>query len=179
MFTVLHICSAHVLKAVTQSISRKTVDKGLKDFATFGFARLQNTTSMTAALKIFRSLCTVLIGKYNNDTVLCNLKVMQDLIKKCNIPDMEETEKLDDSPLAQEEDDEERRNAHTIVGRSPITYEFKRVLKEVQRELKKTDAESPHDEKNPYFCQGIVDVQYFLRTTSVFFPCGVVCFWGI
>ncbi|XP_078024990.1 uncharacterized protein LOC144463675 [Epinephelus lanceolatus] len=160
MFTVLHICSAHVIKAVTQSISRKTADKGLKDFATFGFARLQNSTSMTAALKIFRSLCTVLIGKYNNDIVLSNLKVMQDLIKKCNIPDMEETEKLDGSPLAQEEDDEERRNAHTIVGRSPFTYEFKRVLEEVQRELEKTDAESPHDEENPYFCPGIVDVLF-------------------
>ncbi|KAM4566987.1 uncharacterized protein PAE49_010443 [Odontesthes bonariensis] len=113
---------------------------------------------MTAALNIFRPLCTILTGKYNNDTVLCNLKVMEDLIKKCNIPDMEETEKLHDSPLAQEEDDDERRNAHTIVGRSPFTYEFKRVLEEVQRELEKTDAQSPHAEKNPYFCPGIVDV---------------------
>jgi len=132
---------------------------------------------MTAALKIFCSLCTVLTGKYNKETVLCNLKVMQDLIKKCNIPDMEENEKLDDSPLAQEEDDEERRNAHTIVGRSPFTYDFKRVLEAVQRELEKTDAESPRDEKNPYFCPGIGDI--LLRTTSALFPCGVVCFWGI
>jgi len=29
IFTVLHLCSAHVLKAVTQSLSRKTADKGL------------------------------------------------------------------------------------------------------------------------------------------------------
>ncbi len=56
-FTVLHLCSAHVLKAVTQSIGRKTADKVLKDFATFAFARLQNSTSMSTALKIFRALC--------------------------------------------------------------------------------------------------------------------------
>lgn len=40
-FTVLHICSAHVLKAVSQSFGRKTADKGLKDFATFAFARFE------------------------------------------------------------------------------------------------------------------------------------------
>lgn len=101
MYTVLHICSAHVLKAVTQSIGRKTSDKGLKDFATFGFARLQNTTPMTTALNIFRSLCAVLMGKHKTNVVMIHLNTLQDLIKKCNIPDMEETEMLQDSPLAQ------------------------------------------------------------------------------
>lgn len=33
MFTVLHICPAHMLKAVTQLIGRNTKDKGLKEFA--------------------------------------------------------------------------------------------------------------------------------------------------
>jgi len=51
-FTGLHLYSAHVLKAVSQSFRRKMADKGLKDFATFAFARLQNTTSLTTALKI-------------------------------------------------------------------------------------------------------------------------------
>lgn len=37
-FTVLHLCSAHIIKAVSQGIGRKTSDKGLKDFATFVFA---------------------------------------------------------------------------------------------------------------------------------------------
>ncbi|KAI9543213.1 hypothetical protein NQZ68_011524 [Dissostichus eleginoides] len=55
---------------------------------------------------------------------------MKDFIKECRIPDMEEGNKLGDSPLTQEEDDEERRNAHTIVGRSPFTYEFRKVMEE-------------------------------------------------
>ncbi|KAF3837194.1 hypothetical protein F7725_004658 [Dissostichus mawsoni] len=142
MLTVLHICSAHVLKAVAQSIGRKTADKGLKEFATFAFARLQNATSMTTALKIFRSLCTVLIGKHNSNTVLIHLKAMKDFIKECRIPDMEEGNKLGVSPLTQEEDDEERRNAHTIVGRSPFTYEFRKVMEEVQGELENEEVET-------------------------------------
>ncbi|KAJ4920071.1 hypothetical protein JOQ06_022456 [Pogonophryne albipinna] len=56
---------------------------------------------------------------------------MKDFIKECRIPDMEEGDKLGDSPLTQEEDDEERRHAHTIVGRSPFTYEFRKVMEEV------------------------------------------------
>ena len=157
MFTVLHICSAHVLKAVAQSIGRKTADKGLKDFATFAFARLQNSTSMTTALQIFRLLCTVLTGKHKTNKVLDSLKALKDLIKEDKAPNMEDTEKLKDTPLAQEEDDEDRRNAHTIVGRSPFTSEFKKVFEEVQAEHEK---ETPYCEENPYFCPAIVDVLY-------------------
>ncbi|KAI4826122.1 hypothetical protein KUCAC02_021769 [Chaenocephalus aceratus] len=86
---------------------------------------------MTTALNIFRSLCTVLIGKHNSNAVLIHLKAKKDFIKECRITDMEEGDKLGDSPLTQEEDDEERRNAHTIVGRSPFTYEFRKVMEEV------------------------------------------------
>lgn len=41
-FTVLHICSAHILKAVRQAISKQSDDQGLRDFVTFAFARLHN-----------------------------------------------------------------------------------------------------------------------------------------
>ncbi|KAI9517788.1 hypothetical protein NQZ68_000957 [Dissostichus eleginoides] len=61
---------------------------------------------------------------------------MKDFIKECRIPDMEEGNKLGDSPLTQEEDDEERRNAHTIVGRSPFTYEFRKVMEESSTDVK-------------------------------------------
>ena len=94
MFTVLHICPANMLKAVTQLIGRNTKDKGLKEFATFAFARLQNTTSMTTALKMFRSLCIVLLGKHKTNNVQISLKAMQDFIKECRVPDMEETDKV-------------------------------------------------------------------------------------
>ncbi len=128
-----------------------------KDLATFAFARLQNSTSMTTAHKISHLLCTVLTGKHKTKNVLDNLKALKDLIKEDKTPKMEDTEKLKDTPLAQEEDDEDRRNAHTIVGRSPFTSEFKKVFEEVQAELEK---DTPNCEENPYFCPAIVDVLF-------------------
>ncbi|KAK2841231.1 hypothetical protein Q7C36_012810 [Tachysurus vachellii] len=98
---------------------------------------------MTTALKIFRSLCTVLIGKHDTIT----------------IPDIEDLEdNLHNSPLTQEEDEEDRTNARTIVGRFPFTYEFKKVLKEVQEQLEKE--ETTNNKENAYFCPGIVDVLF-------------------
>jgi len=38
-FTVLHICSAHILKAIKQAISRQINDKGLRDFAILFFCK--------------------------------------------------------------------------------------------------------------------------------------------
>ncbi len=35
LYTVLHMCSAHILKAVRQAISKQTDDQGLRDFVTF------------------------------------------------------------------------------------------------------------------------------------------------
>lgn len=175
-FTVLHLCSAHMLKAVAQSIRRKTDDKGLKEFATFAFARLQNSTSMTTALQIFRSLCAVLIGKHNTSTVQNNLKAMQDLIKESKIPNMEETEKLEGRPLAQEEEDEERRNALTIVGQSPFTYKFKKVVEEVQGELERMLR--PRRMKIIHTSAQAL-LMSFLKTTLAFSPFGVVCCWVI
>ncbi len=157
MFKVLHICSAHIIKAVSQSIGRKTSVKGLKEFATFAFARLQNSTPLTTALKIFHSLCIVLTGKHNTDTAQGNLKTMQDLKNKCNIPDIE---KVEDSPLPQEEDDEERRNARTIMGESPFTHHFKKVFEEAQNDLETEDGRGTNKEENPYFCPGVVDVLF-------------------
>lgn len=79
-FTVLHLCSAQILKAIAQVTGRKTDDKGLKQFIIFGFARLQNTASLGAAPNIFRPLCTVLLATHLTKTVQKNLA----FIKKDN-----------------------------------------------------------------------------------------------
>lgn len=106
VYSASHLLCTRAQKLSLSQLGEKHQPKGLKDFATFGFARLQNTTPMTTALNIFRSLCAVLMGKHKTNVVMIHLNTLQDLIKKCNIPDMEETEMLQDSPLAQEEDDE-------------------------------------------------------------------------
>ncbi|KAK0134959.1 hypothetical protein N1851_029228 [Merluccius polli] len=77
----MHLCAAHVLKAVSQLVAKKTNDRGLKEFVVFAFARLQNSTSLVTALKLFRSLCTVLMAKYKV-TIQNEVKALQDLITK-------------------------------------------------------------------------------------------------
>lgn len=57
-------------------------------------------------------------------TVHTSLKATRHLIKEGKIPDMEETDTLDDSPSAQEEDEE---MSTKIVGRAPVTQNYKKV----------------------------------------------------
>lgn len=54
-FTVLHRCSAHILKAVLQALVKKTTDKGMKKHALYTFAYLLNCTSMKVAVEVFLS----------------------------------------------------------------------------------------------------------------------------
>ncbi len=82
------------------------------------------------SLEEFCNICICQVAKhYLNDHSTANLPLTvwktqhQNCPEKpCKIPDMDETKKLEDSPLTQEGDDEERRNAHTIVGRSLFTH---------------------------------------------------------
>lgn len=163
MYTVLHVCAAHVIKAVAQSVARTTQDKGLRQFAIFAFARLQNSTSLGTALTIFRSLRTVFIAKYSTERVQSHLKVVQDLVKGCKMPDIEQLVKLEDCPLLIEDDEEERINGRTIVGGSPFTRALKKVLEEVQDlEKNEADASPSHTpaEENAYFCPGIINLLF-------------------
>lgn len=55
--TVLHLCSAHILKAISVSFTNKVKDKGLKEFATHCVALMINSTSLNSALQIFGDVC--------------------------------------------------------------------------------------------------------------------------
>ena len=57
-FTVLHLCSAHIVKAVSQGFGKRMQDKGLKEYVTYCFAILLNSTSMDEALRVFQHVCT-------------------------------------------------------------------------------------------------------------------------
>lgn len=63
--TVLHLCSAHIIKAVQGAIGRITTDKGLKEFVTHCVAQLINTTSLKRAVDIFECMCHVSYTKAN------------------------------------------------------------------------------------------------------------------
>lgn len=68
-FTVLHLCSAHILKAVGQGFGKKTINNGLKEIATFCFALFLNITSFFEALDVFRHVC-VCFSNHNIKVIL-------------------------------------------------------------------------------------------------------------
>lgn len=47
------LCSAHIIKAVSNTVSHRTDDPGLREFVTFVFARIQNTVSLQSGQDIF------------------------------------------------------------------------------------------------------------------------------
>ncbi len=112
--TVLHLCSAHIIKAVQGAIGRRTTDKGLKEFATHCVAQLINTTSLKRAVDIFKCMCHVFCVNQ------C-LQQLHDHIHGIKIPE-------DTLDKKQAVDDYIPPEAKTILARSPFTKEFAGVL---------------------------------------------------
>ncbi len=102
--TVLHICSAHILKAVRQAICRQTDDKGLRDFATFAFARLQNASNMTESTIVFHALCALLTTPQNTKLVNESLCVLEIVISRSKEDTLEETTQSKDWEKCESED---------------------------------------------------------------------------
>ncbi|KAG1959341.1 hypothetical protein F2P79_007101 [Pimephales promelas] len=159
-YTVLHICSAHILKAVRQAISRETDDKGLRDFATYAFARLQNASSMTESRTVFRAFCALLTTPQNTNLVKESLCVLESVISRSR------EHRLEDTTQSEDWESKERRHAMTIIGRSPFSACFQQIVKEVKEEVA-GDEKCLAKEDNPYFCPGILTV---LHTYLAIFP---------
>ncbi len=119
--TVLHLCSAHIIKAVQGAIGRRTTDKGLKEFATHCVAQLINTTSLKRAVDIFKCMCHIFYTKANTQCVNQCLQQLHDHIRGIKIPE-------DTLDKKQAVDDYIPPKAKTILARSPFTKEFAGVL---------------------------------------------------
>ncbi len=161
---VLHICSAHILKAVRQAICRQTDDKGLRDFATFAFARLQNASNMTESTIVFRALCAMLTTPQNTKLVKESLCVLESVISRSKEDTLEETTQSKDWEKCESED---RRHAATITGRSPFTAYFQQAMQEVKEQEAGKDT-CLVKEDNPYFCPGIIT--FLFDTYLAIFP---------
>jgi GGDEF domain-containing protein len=127
-FTVLYLCSAHIIKGVNCSIGRKTNDKSLREFSTFIFERLQNTIDLKTACRIFRHFCIALLTEHLNDDVQSSLDFLKALIYNSK---SQEQEDHMEAELYSWEDAEIGRSVKTLVGSSPYTREFKGIYEEV------------------------------------------------
>ena len=62
-FSVVYLCASHFIKTVHDRITKKVADKKLVKFFMFSFARLQNTTCLGAARRLYATMCHVFISK--------------------------------------------------------------------------------------------------------------------
>ncbi|KAF3843861.1 hypothetical protein F7725_002710 [Dissostichus mawsoni] len=136
--TTLHLCSAHIIKAVSNAVSRKTDDPGLREFVTFVFARIQNTVSLQSGQDIFKHLCTVLLAEHPRATTLENGDI--------------------DSESQSGWEEEEQKRAHTIVGRSPYTQCFQEAFQEAQAAIGEAEEDEDGHQPNRYHCPKILKV---------------------
>lgn len=68
-FTVLQLCSAHIIKAVAQGFGKLTKDRDIQEYATYSFAYLQNCTTLPQALDVFYHMCVLFGSELCTQTV--------------------------------------------------------------------------------------------------------------
>lgn len=122
-FTVVHICAAHSLKAVSHAVSNITKDKGLHDFAIFCFALLQNSTNLKKAKAMFLQMCVVFLGMKNTPAVKTGIVELSKYIHR----DTWDAEGEMSLKAHIPEEDDFQGTVHTITGRSPFTQEFRSI----------------------------------------------------
>lgn len=76
---IIHLCSAHIMKSITKKLSKITTDDGLKNFCSYVFATLMNSTDMREVGLTFSHLCDLLLhekfGKHQE--VLFNFNIIK------------------------------------------------------------------------------------------------------
>ncbi|XP_024123814.2 uncharacterized protein LOC112143836 [Oryzias melastigma] len=146
-FTVVHLCSAHIIKAVRNAISKLCRDKGITNFITHCFAHLMNTTSITHACAVFYNMCVVLLSPERNELTNLSKDFLWDCISQ------EQVQDLDLSEINSDTFNMERGN--TVISKSPFSRLFS-----VQQEQAKVNilTERPTGKENDLYCPKIIDM---------------------
>ncbi|XP_030590058.1 uncharacterized protein LOC115783395 [Archocentrus centrarchus] len=148
-FTVLHLCSAHIVKAVTQAFGRKTSDRGIQEYATFCFAYLLNCQSMQLAIEVFYNMCVLFDAKECTHLV----KTSQTYLNSCI--SQSKKNKDGESQYVSEAEEMITDKSNSIVGTSPFTHTFQVIRDQAECDFLSDDSANI---KNHYFCPGIIDV---------------------
>lgn len=80
--TTLHICAAHMMKTVRDTMSEGVKDKKLLQFFMFTFARLQNAATMKQAEELYKTMCVVYTSKYVTKNVKDNIIKLRNVVEK-------------------------------------------------------------------------------------------------
>ncbi|XDV39447.1 hypothetical protein PO909_008694 [Leuciscus waleckii] len=144
-FTVLHLCSSHIIKAVTQGFAKKTGEYAVKEYATYCFGLLLNSTTLQEALNHFQDMAMLFMSANKSNAVMAAKNTLDQKILKSKPTTMDETL----PPYV--EDMERSSNIKTICGKSPFTHLFNGVLEKIRC----TQTESGTN--NEFYCPGIIN----------------------
>lgn len=146
--TVFHMCAAHIIKAVSSALQRKTGDKGLQNVATHVFARMQNTVNVDDALAIFRPFCMVFLARHVSKNVTESLQNLEGLITNEDAILQDRTEDVS------EKWEMDENSAKTITGGSPFSKLFRKIYDDVMAVL--ANEEQHQSGENPYYCPDVI-----------------------
>lgn len=68
-FTVMLLCSSHIIQTVCQAFSRKTDSKALKEYATYCCTLLLNSTHLEEATAVWEDMCVLLTSSEETDVL--------------------------------------------------------------------------------------------------------------
>lgn len=159
-FTVLHLCSVHIIKAVCQAFSKKTTNKAVKEYATYCFALLLNSTFLEEAIVVFEDMCLLFTSDEETDAVSA-AKGALDL----KITSTKGNKNYTDEDMPQANDISE---SATTNGNSPFTAIFTAAL---DRATNLHSHSAKTGENNIFFCPDIIRV--LMDTYMGIFP-----FWS-
>lgn len=155
---VLHLCSGHILKAVSVSFSRKTRDKGLKEFANHCVPHRINSIILNPAVQFLWPVGRIFGNRLSTPQVEESLEVIKGCIKSKTNLDGYSTQPMKTQP-------EPPKRAKTVLSSSPFRQFFEGVLESDQSNV--PDANGTCEE-NMYYCPDIINV--FLQDYMGIFP---------
>lgn len=165
-FTVLHICSAHMFRAVRKNLHIFTNDADIQNVGKMVITKLIHATSLEEAALIFTSAIVVFCSATSSPDVEACLDHMKQLYTETECNGLDESpefclgrESESNKGGSEEEVDLEEKLRHG----SPFYKFFKGIYEEV---LKKC-SEDPKFTKNPYYCPRFID--YILEQKMPFF----------
>jgi len=144
---------------VTQGFSKKTGEYAVKEYATYCFGLLLNSTTLQEALNHFQDMALLFMSANKSNAVMAAKNTLDQKILKSSPTTMVETL----PPYV--EDMERSSNINTICGTSPFTRLFNGVLE------KNRSTQTESGTNNEFYCPGIIN---FLMTNYM----GIFPLWS-
>ena len=160
-FTVFHLCASHIIKAVSNNLSKATTSKKIKKKFLYSFARLQNCTDINNAGEFYKHLVIVFMSEYQSDLFKNSLSKIDIQIDNPNLNlnfsnDVSQGENYNDFYT----------NFQTgICNGSPFNFYFEKVFFEAKTLISSTPVSNI---RNCFYCPNIFVSSFLKKYLALF-----------